>query len=109
MSGSVVRIMGIPMDLGQKRRGVDMGPSAIRYAGLHERLTKLGYEVHDCGNIVAPQVEQIKSRFYSDDSIGRANNLPQVADVCQRVYQEATSCIQPGERAIFLGGDHSLS
>ncbi|MBC8171886.1 MAG: arginase family protein, partial [Anaerolineae bacterium] len=61
MTGSkIVRIFGIPMDLGQRRRGVDMGPSAIRYAGLHQELTRLGYEVHDSGNIFVPQVEQIE-------------------------------------------------
>lgn len=109
MAGSVVRIMGIPMDLGQTRRGVDMGPSAIRYAGLQEKFQRLGYEVHDCGNITTPQIEQIEAPFHSDDAIGRAHNLPQVAEVCRAVYQEAVSCIGPGERALFLGGDHSLS
>ena len=55
---SQLRILGVPMDLGQQRRGVDMGPSAVRYAGLFERLTKLGCEVEDSGNILVPVREQ---------------------------------------------------
>jgi arginase len=86
-----------------------MGPSAIRYAGLQERLSRLGYEVHDCGNIIAPQAEQIERPFHSDETIGKAHNLPQVAEVCESVYRETVACIGPDERALFLGGDHSLS
>jgi arginase len=52
-----IRIIGAPMDLGADRRGVDIGPSAIRYAGLSDRLQQLGYTVHDIGNIVIPQPE----------------------------------------------------
>ena len=54
----VVRIIGVPMDLGQNRRGVDMGPSAIRYAGLQERLARLGHAVHDEGNVPVPNPEE---------------------------------------------------
>ncbi|HVB60076.1 MAG TPA: arginase family protein, partial [Ktedonobacteraceae bacterium] len=52
-----IRVIGAPMDLGADRRGVDIGPSAIRYAGLSDLLTKLGHTVHDIGNIVIPQPE----------------------------------------------------
>src|SRR5260370_61034 len=52
-----VRVIGVPMDLGADRRGVDIGASAIRYAGLNDQLSRLNYEVHDVGNIVVPQPE----------------------------------------------------
>jgi arginase len=109
MADPALRIIGIPMDLGQTRRGVDMGPSAVRYAGLQERLQRLGYDVHDCGNVAVPQPEQIEAPFDSDKSIGRAHNLPQVAEVCQSIFDYAGFCIRPGDRALFIGGDHSLS
>ena len=57
-----VHVLGVPMDLGQTRRGVDMGPSAIRYAGLKERLEALGHRVRDLGNIHVPLVEQIAAQ-----------------------------------------------
>ena len=53
-----IRIIGVPMDLGQNRRGVDMGPSAVRYAGLQARLNQLGHEVHDEGNVHVPNPEE---------------------------------------------------
>ena len=55
----IIRIFGIPMDLGQRRRGVDMGPSALRYAGLQRALEKLDYDVWDMGNIAVAQVEEL--------------------------------------------------
>ena len=58
MGNKPVRVFGIPMDLGQSRRGVDMGPSAIRYAQLHEKLRALGCRTIDEGNIHVPQAEQ---------------------------------------------------
>ena len=54
MNHSQIRILGIPMDLGQQRRGVDMGPSAVRYAGLYERLARIGCQVEDDGSIQVP-------------------------------------------------------
>ena len=109
MAAPNVRIIGIPMDLGQKRRGVDMGPSAIRAAGLQDRLARLGYEVHDCGNVETPQMEQVEQPFHEDQKIGRAHHLPQVAETCRRIYDLASACVTPGDYAVFLGGDHSLS
>ena len=53
-----IRILGVPMDLGQNRRGVDMGPSAVRYAHLQARLERLGHVVHDAGNVSAPNPEE---------------------------------------------------
>ncbi len=103
----IARIIGVPMDLGQQRRGVDMGPSAVRYAGLQERLTRLGYLVHDGGNIIVPVVEEINQHETAQAS--NARHLDAVVQVCQSVYEQMTCCVADHEFAIFLGGDHSIS
>ncbi len=104
---SIVRIFGIPMDLGQSRRGVDMGPSALRYAELQERLRTLGYSPVDHGNITVPQAEEDLTEAIHIE--GTAHFLPQVARVCQQVYHQITTCLHPEEYGVFMGGDHSLS
>ena len=98
-----IRIFGVPMDLGQQRRGVDMGPSAVRYAGLNGRLRALGYDVFDNGNLSVPLPEN----ELPDTS--RARHLQSIASVCREVYEEAYSCVERNESAVFLGGDHSIS
>jgi len=103
-----VRIYGIPMDLGQLRRGVDMGPSAIRYAGLYDRLRTLGYTPTDAGNVTVPQVEQISATDAFNPEMN-ARYLPQVTQVCQEAYALITNTLQADEYGIFLGGDHSMS
>lgn len=103
-----VRIIGVPMDLGQNRRGTDMGPSAVRYAGLQARMERLGYTVCDCGNVAVPVVEEIAERDRLEDD-ARARHLSAIVQVCQSIYAEATECIGPDDLAIFLGGDHSMS
>ncbi len=102
----IVRIFGIPMDLGQQRRGVDMGPSAIRYAGLQRQLTQLGFDVYDCGNITAPQAEQVETPATTE---GNILYLQPVAAVCAQIYAEVGACLAADEYGIFLGGDHSMS
>lgn len=109
MPPRILRIFGIPMDLGQNRRGVDMGPSAIRYAGLKPRLERLGYEVHDMGNISVPVAEQVEHPYTGNGTAGRAHHLPQVAAVCQEIYALHERAYTSAECAIFLGGDHSIS
>jgi arginase len=104
-----LRIIGVPMDLGQNRRGVDMGPSAIRYAFLQDRLSELGYVTQDGGNIASPQVEEMGAPFLGDDRVGKANHLPQVAAVCREVYHHTLKSLKADESVIFLGGDHSIS
>lgn len=90
------------MDLGQGRRGVDMGPSAVRYAGLQARLNGLAQSVSDEGNITVPNPEE-------EVAEGWENRLRAVTDVCQAVYEIARECIGSGDFAIYLGGDHSIS
>jgi arginase len=108
-----VRIVGIPMDLGQSRRGVDMGPSAVRYAGLGDRLTHLGYEVHDCGNVPVPVVEAVEEMEAQGGPNGtdhsNARHLGEIVKVCQSTYDLVADCIGHEDVAIFLGGDHSMS
>lgn len=107
---SKIRIFGVPMDLGQTRRGVDMGPSAVRYAGLDDHLTRLGHSVFDAGNIEVPQVEQVsRLPIHQSVPLEKARWLPEVAQVCQKIYEQTIACLNGDERLIFLGGDHSIS
>ena len=98
-----IRIFGVPMDLGQRRRGVDMGPSALRYAGVDDALRRLGHTVNDNGNLNVPLPENEPP----DDS--RARHLDSISGVCRDVYSHALTCLEHDETAVFLGGDHSIS
>ncbi len=90
------------MDLGQDRRGVDMGPSAIRYARLQAVLKELGYPVTDLGNAVTPIPETVEKRE-------EIRHLAAVRGVCEEVAGRAEAMISEGLFPIFLGGDHSIS
>ena len=104
-----IRILGIPMDLGQQRRGVDMGPSAVRYAGLFERLTALGHQVTDAGNILVPVRDEATVRGHSSAHGGKLRHLPEVVAACTAIYNVAKKCAQMAEIPIFLGGDHAIA
>ena len=95
-------VVGIPMDLGQSRRGVDMGPSALRHAGLNERLRRLGYEVEDRGNIEIPERDTLPAA-------GGFAFLPAVVRACEAMYEAARDAVAAGGLPIFVGGDHSIS
>lgn len=97
-----IRVIGVPMDLGQAQRGVDMGPSAIRYAGLAGRLEKLGYRINDVGNI------EVAGR-YSFAGHNRAERVSAIGEACARSYAAGQEAIAAGELPIFLGGDHSIA
>jgi arginase (EC 3.5.3.1) len=99
-----VRILGVPMDLGQGRRGVDMGPSAVRYAGLQARLEGLGYQVEDGGNIIVPVPEEVRAV-----GPGGMRHLEAVAETCERVFQAVRETVADGRFPIILGGDHSIA
>ena len=105
MQRKPIRIHGIPMDLGQRRRGVDMGPSAIRYAGLPERLTALGWQVRDHGNIHVPDHQQLDAQT----DIPNAHNSAAVALVAHASFTAMQAAIHDNQIAIFLGGDHSCA
>jgi arginase len=102
MKSDIVRIIGVPMDLGQNRRGVDMGPSAVRYAGLQSRLANLSYETHDEGNIQVPNPEE-------HVAVGSAKRLAAVTTACEEIYKIGRQCVARGEFALYLGGDHSIT
>lgn len=102
-SVSSVRVIGVPSDLGQGRRGVDMGPSAIRCAGLSERLRDLGYEVEDLGNIDVPPPE---ARVQGDPKL---KYLAQVQSVCDELRVMVRDALRDGHLPLVLGGDHSLA
>jgi arginase len=95
-------IIGVPLDLGGNRRGTDMGPSALRIAGLAERLTALGLRVVDEGDILTP-IPELRS-------IGDPNKkyIRDIAKVCDRLYKTSLGVLQRGGLPIVLGGDHSL-
>jgi arginase len=99
-----VWILGIPMDLGQQRRGVDMGASAVRYAGFHTMLHRLGYEVCDAGNMFVPEPEVL-----TVDGGINARYLPDIVQVCHAIYAKITADLRPDDIGVFIGGDHSLS
>lgn len=90
------------MDLGQDRRGVDMGPSAIRYARLQRSLEELGLLVSDLGNVESPIPETVPR----DEG---ARHLPEIRDVCEEVAGRAAEMVAQGFFPIFLGGDHSIA
>lgn len=100
-----VVIIGVPLDLGAGRRGVDMGPSAIRYAGLCERIVALGYRVRDLGNISVPLAEQIEPPAPNEPLRYLQPIAFAVRDLAQRVHDVVAS----GALPLVLGGDHSLS
>ncbi|MEZ4660623.1 MAG: arginase [Caldilineaceae bacterium] len=104
-------ILGVPMDLGQQRRGVDMGPSAVRYAGLFGRLEKLGLTVRDLGNIAAPGRDEaaVRANRAVELGQGKMRHLAEVVAVCQQIYAQARDLATTDDFPIFLGGDHSIA
>ncbi|HZW82936.1 MAG TPA: arginase [Candidatus Deferrimicrobium sp.] len=102
MQKTKVRIIGVPIDLGADRRGVDMGPSAIRYAGLNAKLINMGIEVEDMGNIEVPQPEtrEIKDR--------KLKYLPEIVKVSDELCAMVADAAEQGCIPLILGGDHSI-
>ncbi len=100
---TTIHIIGVPMDLGQSRRGVDMGPSALRYAGLGQALARLGHRVVDQGNLPVPVPEA------ENEDSPRARHLRAVAAVCESVYRAARAARAAEGFTLFLGGDHSIA
>ena len=98
-----IRVIGVPMDLGADRRGVDIGASAIRYAGLNDQLRYLDFEVHDQGNIFVPQPES--------QPIGntRLKYLEPIVKVAEALADTVTSTLKANEFPLILGGDHSIA
>ena len=98
-----IRVIGVPLDLGQSRRGVDMGPSAVRVAGLEARLEAIGHVVEDAGNIVVAIPEQKKE--------GAANSkyLKEITATCTKSADLVLKTLEAGKIPLILGGDHSVA
>jgi arginase len=98
-----IRVIGVPLDLGASRRGVDMGPSAVRVAGLEARLEALGHHVSDAGNI---RVEIAETQAPGNKN---AHYLKEIAETCTRTAESVVAALEAGETPLLLGGDHSLA
>src|SRR5438309_5688205 len=99
MPRSHIAILGAPLDLGQDRRGVDMGPSAIRVANVNKRLASLGYEVEDLGNVPVEQAESLP------EGPERAKYLPQIAATCRKLGLQVEKALDEAKMPVVLGGD----
>ena len=100
MQHKKLEVIGIQMDMGASKRGVSMGPAAIRYGGLVDGLEKLGYEVHDLGDIL-PLPE--------GKSSPKLRNYEQVIDINKKLHHAVSEILERGSFPIVLGGDHSIS
>jgi arginase len=98
-----IRIIGVPMDLGASRRGVDMGPSAVRVAGLHTRLKHLGRQVEDIGNIAVKQPEE---QHYGEKN---AKYLEEISETCKGLAEITRKSLDEDLVPLVLGGDHSIA
>jgi arginase len=96
-------IIGAALDLGSGRRGVDMGPSAIRYAGLDGRISELGLEYEDLGNVGTAVAEAI------DEGDEHARFLPQIKETCRHIAELVAEAAGSGSIPVVLGGDHSVA
>lgn len=98
-----IRVIGVPLDLGQDRRGVDMGPSALRVAGLAARLEGLGLKFEDAGNVVVAGPEQ------KSPGNPRAKYLREIAGTCKKQAEWVVKTLEDGAFPLVLGGDHSIA
>jgi arginase len=98
-----IRVIGVPLDLGQSRRGVDMGPSAVRVAGLEARLEALGHEVEDGGNVAVAIPEQKK------EGAANAKYLKEITATCTKHADLVLKTLEAGRVPLSLGGDHSMA
>ena len=103
MHQSHIAIIGAPLDLGAGRRGVDMGPSAMRVANINKRVAALGYEVEDLGNVAVDQPESLP------EGPRHAKYLPQIAAACQRLATMVEQVADEGKAPLVMGGDHSIA
>src|SRR5712672_4580750 len=98
-----IRVIGVPLDLGQSRRGVDMGPSAVRVAGLEARLEEIGHQVEDAGNVAVAIPEQKK------EGDPHAKYLKEITATCTKHAELVIKTLEAGKIPVTLGGDHSVA
>ncbi len=99
-----IRVIGVPLDLGQTRRGVDMGCSAVRVAGLEARLEALGHKVEDAGNI-GVTIAETKASF----GAANAKYLKEITQTCTKVAELVVKTMEAGKVPLTVGGDHSIA
>lgn len=97
-----VAVIGVPSDLGANIRGANIGPSAIRIAGLNQKLFALGYDAHDCGDINIPVRESLPA------NVQQNKYLPAIEDLCVKVADSTYKALENGEFPLVIGGDHSI-
>lgn len=105
LEGKKIRIIGVPSDLGASRRGVDMGPSALRVANIGPRLRQLGYDVEDVGNIPVAVRESVAQAEKSE----KMRYLNEIVDASKHLKEKVYASLQDGRIPLVLGGDHSLA
>src|SRR5438477_11670198 len=98
-----IRVIGVPLDLGAARRGVDMGPSAVRVAGLEARLESLGHVVEDSGNVAVALAETKK------EGDPHAKYLKEITATCTKHAELVLKTLDAGQIPLVLGGDHSVA
>lgn len=98
-----IELYGVPLDLGANQRGVDMGPSALRIAGITEALREIGFEVSDT------HLDDVRSRVALPPDESRARYVEEIAAVCERLRAAGRQALERGAVPVFLGGDHSLA
>jgi arginase len=103
VSPKKIRVIGVPLDLGQSRRGVDMGPSAVRVAGLEARLEEIGHQVEDAGNIAVAIPEQKK------EGDPHAKYLKEITATCTKQAELVIKTLEASKVPLVLGGDHSVA
>ena len=102
-ASKVVTIIGVPLDLGAGRRGVDMGPSALRVAGLDDRVRELGYEIRDHGDL------PVKIAETQGPGDPHKKYLKEILEVCELLRDAVLGAVQGGSVPVVLGGDHSIA
>lgn len=100
-----IEIIGAPSAFGQRKLGVNMGPDAMRYAGLIERLESIGHTVIDLGNVESPAIDMKK---YKSEQ-GGLRNLEEVTTFCESLYAKVDGVVQKGNYPVVIGGDHSIA
>src|SRR5258706_12030988 len=98
-----IQVLGVPLDLGQSRRGVDMGPSAVRVAGLEARLESLGHTVDDGGNVAVAMAE------LKQEGDPTAKYLKEITATCAKSAELVVKALEAGKIPLILGGDHSVA
>src|SRR5579875_946200 len=101
MQQAAIAILGVPLDLGASRRGVDMGPSALRLAGLNTKLASIGYAIEDLGNVSVVQQESTPAGPVN------AKYLGPIAKTCEKLARLGGQAVEAKQCPVVLGGDHS--